>query len=248
MPWATYSTPQLAEWMPAPMTIDINGIKGDGNILMDTGVDTAFLTPPTNANLGTLVTCPGSTLKQCAPNGNVIGVYLPNSTNPVAFYSYTVGQTGNPMQPVGTHVDSGNVFFNTSRHVLGGINFLYDNTNGYIGYIWNGNSPSSIGYVHPATVASTTTVTSSQNPAQVGKVVTLTATVAGVGSSQVPTGGVTFVVDGVQQYIPLNSNGEATYSTSQLTKGKHIVEAKYSGDATYVRSAYTFTQSIKNKS
>lgn len=247
LPWTTYSTPQLSEWMPAPMTININGVNGDGNILMDTGVDTAFLTPPSGADLGPLVTCPGSSLVQCAANGNVIGVYLPNVTNPVAFYSFTVGDHSNPMHPDGVHVDSGsNVFFNTSRHVLGGINFLYDNTNGYIGYIWNGNSSDSVGFVHPATAPSTTTLTSSQNPAQVGSTITFTATAAGVSSPEIPTGGITFVIDNIQEYVPLDGSGVATFSTSQLLTGTHTIVAKYSGDSTYIRSSSsTLVQHIR---
>ena len=204
---------------------------------MDTGVDTGFLTPPAGSNLGTLVECPDSTLVECLPPGDVIGIYLPNETNPVAFYSFTTDLNGNPMQPDGVHNVSGSsVFFNTSRHVLGGINFLYDNTNGYIGYIWNGHSSSSIGYVHPATTSSATSLISSQNPSTPGSAVTFTATVTGIDSSQIPTGGITFVIDGNQQYITLNGAGQATYSTSQLTEGEHTIVAKYSGDSTYIRS------------
>ena len=159
MPWPQYSTPTLPEWMAAPMTIDTNGVSGDGTILMDTGVTTGFLTPPPNANLGTLVECPGSALVECIPDGDVIGVYLPNQTTPVAFYTFTTGESGNLMEPDGVHVVVGsNVFFNTSRHVLGGINFIYDNSNGYVGYIWNGQSSSAVGYVNPATETSTVTL------------------------------------------------------------------------------------------
>jgi len=44
--WPQYSTPNLPEWMSATMTINANGVAGDGNILMDTGVGTSYLTPP----------------------------------------------------------------------------------------------------------------------------------------------------------------------------------------------------------
>jgi len=237
LPWPAFTTPQLSEWMAAPMTIDANGTKGNGNVLMDTGVGDAFLTPPPGSNLGPLVTCPGTTLVQCVPPGKTIGVYLPDDTNPVAHYSYLVGDNSNPMHPDGTHVDSGSdIFFNTSRHVLGGINFIYDNTNGYIGYIWNGNSSSSVGFVTPATTQSATTLISSANPAMITNDVTFTAIVTGIDSSQTPTGGITFVIDGSQQYILLDDSGVATFSTSQLTAGKHTIVAKYSGDVTYVRS------------
>ena len=219
------------------MTISAGGVTGDGRILMDTGVDAAFLTPPAGANFGALEECPGTTLVECVPDGKVITVFLPNDISPVASYKYTVGDSSNHMAPDGTHVDSGtDVFFNTSRHVLGGINFLYDNSNGYIGYIWNGNSDASIGFVTPATNSSITTITSSNNCQKRRVPVTYTATVTGIGSSVVPTGGVTFVVDNVQTYVPLNGNGIATFTTTYHTRCTHDIVAKYSGDLTYVRS------------
>lgn len=150
-PWYEYSTCELPEWHPAPMTLSVNGVKGDGNSLMDTGVGIAYMTPPANANVGTLVDCPNNTLDQCAADGNVIKVYLPDDKNPVAYYKFKIGQKDNPMQPDGVDVVSNGpkVFLNTSRHFLGGINFIYDNKNGYVGYIWNGNTSSKFGYVKP---------------------------------------------------------------------------------------------------
>lgn len=151
-PWPLYSTPSLPEWKPAPMTIKVNGVKGDGNILMDTGVGTAYLTPPQLAKLGKLVACPGKSRPECASDGNVISIYLPNEEHPVAYYSYTIGDEGNRMQPKGTHIvkkKESKIFLNTSRHVLDGINFFYDNINGYMGYIWNGKSSHAVGYVKP---------------------------------------------------------------------------------------------------
>lgn len=236
MPWPQYSTPTLPEWMPAPMTVKVNNVSGNGNVLMDTGVAAGFLTPPPNSIIGPLVTCPGTTLVECVPNGNQISTYLPNETNPVAFYTFTVGQVGNAMQPSGVHVVPGtDIFFNTSRHVLGGINFLYDNTNGYIGYIWNGQSSGSVGFVNPATAPSTTILTSSNNPALVGQNVTFIITVIGAGPT--PTGSVVLLIDNNPEYPTLNSNGVAAFSTSQLIKGAHSIVAKYSGDSTYIRSS-----------
>ena len=61
---------------------------------------------------------------------------MPDCVNPVAHYQFTIGNNDNAMQPRGVHVvKNKNVFLNTSRHVLAGMNFLYDNTNGYVGYI-----------------------------------------------------------------------------------------------------------------
>jgi len=247
LPAPQYSTPTLPEWMSAPMTIDTNGVSGDGNILMDTGVTAGFLTPPLNANLGPLVTCPGSTHVECVPSGNVIGVYLPDQSNPVAFYTFTVGESGNLMRPDGVHVVSGSkVFFNTSRHVLGGINFIYDNSNGYSGYIWNGQSGSDVGYVNPAANTSTTTLSTSKTPAAFGKKITFTANVVGDDPFIIPTGSVTFFIDNkLESFVHLDKNGKATFSISTLPPLKHTIQAKYSGDSTFIRSSATITQEIK---
>lgn len=238
LPWPQYSTPSLPEWMPAPMTIVTNGVGGDGNILMDTGVDTGFLTPPPGANLGSLVQCPGTSLVECAPNGDTIKVYLPNQTNPVAYYNFTIGQPGNPMQPDGVHVESGsNIFFNTSRHILGGINFIYDNTNGYVGYIWNGMSGKDVGYVIPSSTLTSTSLSSSTPNAKFGKKVTFTAKVIGAIPSVIPTGTVTFIVDNKSQASVRLSRGRASFSTSTLPPLVHTITAQYSGDANYRSSS-----------
>lgn len=151
-PWPLYSTPGLPEWKAAPMTINVNGVSEAGHILMDTGVGTAYLTPPILARLGKLIECPGKSLRECAPPGSVISIYLPDQQHPIARYSYTIGQKGNPMQPIGTHIvkrKGSESFLNSGRHVLEGINFFYDNINGYMGYIWNGKSSHAVGYVKP---------------------------------------------------------------------------------------------------
>jgi hypothetical protein len=238
VPSPQYSTPSLQEWMPASMTIDANGTSGPGNILLDTGVGTAYLIPPAGADIGTLVQCPGSTSTGCAPDGDIFGVYLPSQQLPVAFYTFTVGDTSNLMQPYGVHVENvSETFFNSSRHVLGGINFIYDNTNGYAGYIWNGLSSSSVGYVIPAVENSTTSIATSTTTVPFGKSVVFTATVVGEDPSIAPTGSVEFFIDGIRQLPVPVLNGQATLSTSKLAPLVHNVQAKYSGDANYIRSA-----------
>lgn len=248
LPWPQYSTPKLPEWMPAPMTIDANGVSGDGNILMDTGVTAGFLTPPPQSDVGPLVDCSGTSRAECVPSGKTFGIYLPDQTNPVAFYTFTVGEVGNLMKPEEVHVEAkSKVFFNTSRHVLGGINFIYDNSNGYIGYIWNGLSGSDVGYVIPAVAETATTLATSANPASFGKTITFTAKVVSVDDpSLIPTGRVSFYIDKVHEGIAqVDKNGYASFSVSKLPPLKHTVQAKYSGDSTFTRSSATITQRIK---
>jgi hypothetical protein len=83
------------------------------------------------------------------------------------------------------------------------------------------------------TKASTTTaLTSSLNPSQLGQNVQFTATVAGQYGG-VPTGTVTFKEGStVLAQVPL-SGAVAQYQTSSLTKGKHHILANYGGDANF---------------
>jgi subtilase family serine protease len=79
--------------------------------------------------------------------------------------------------------------------------------------------------------ATTTTVTSSQNPAYQGASVTFTATVA-TGGSHAPTGTVTFNDTGTALGSPITLSGSqvATFTTSTLAVGTHSITAVYVGD------------------
>ena len=85
------------------------------------------------------------------------------------------------------------------------------------------------------TNSTTTTLTSSRNPSLRGQTVTFTATVTSAGG--VPTGTVTFrdgnVVLGSRT---LNTAGQASFSTSSLSRGSHSITAAYGGATTYMSS------------
>ncbi|MFN0121761.1 MAG: Ig-like domain repeat protein, partial [Blastocatellia bacterium] len=73
-----------------------------------------------------------------------------------------------------------------------------------------------------------TVITSSQNPAVAGQLITLTANVTATQST--PTGNVAFYDGAVLlDRVALNA-GTATFSTSALTAGAHILAALYEGD------------------
>lgn len=91
----------------------------------------------------------------------------------------------------------------------------------------------------------------------VGSPITFTATVAG--SPGVPTGTVTFTArtyDGftpvdttLASNVPLNSNGQASVTTSSLAAGgdflgNHFITATYSGDATHSGSSVSIVQKV----
>jgi hypothetical protein len=95
----------------------------------------------------------------------------------------------------------------------------------------------------PAVVksATTTTITSSQNPINQGQSVTFTATVTA--AAGMPTGTVQFR-DGATNLgsQPLNG-GSASVTTSTLAAGLRTITADYSGDATFLVSAATLAGS-----
>ncbi|HEY0320623.1 MAG TPA: Ig-like domain repeat protein, partial [Pyrinomonadaceae bacterium] len=92
-----------------------------------------------------------------------------------------------------------------------------------------------------AQAATTTSLTSSVNPSNVGQNVTFTATVSsGAGT---PTGTVQFK-DGVTNLgapVALNASGVATFQTNTLTAGNHPITAVYSGDVNFATSTGTLT-------
>ena len=83
------------------------------------------------------------------------------------------------------------------------------------------------------------TLTASTTGPVFGQAVNLTATVSPQSSGPSPTGTVSFFLDGATTPAatqPLNTSGQATFSTSALSVGKHSFTASYSGDASYTSS------------
>jgi len=77
-----------------------------------------------------------------------------------------------------------------------------------------------------------TTLSAAPSSATVGTAVNLTATVAELGGTSVPTGSVTFK-DGTTSLgsMTLNGTGIAVFTTSTLAAGAHSITAVYGGDA-----------------
>jgi hypothetical protein len=103
--------------------------------------------------------------------------------------------------------------------------------------------------VTPALTAQTS-ITSSQNPVNLGRPVTFTATVTGASGAGVPTGTVQFQVDGSNFKSPVTLSGGSAVSsaTSSLSVGDHTVKAFYNGDTNYGASYAVLTQTVLNTS
>ena len=91
-----------------------------------------------------------------------------------------------------------------------------------------------------------TTLTSSANPSVLGQPVTFTATVVAVApGSGIPVGKVTFF-DGstVLATVLLDASGNATFTTSALDAGDHVITAIYAGVPNFAASGDLLTQSV----
>jgi hypothetical protein len=115
-----------------------------------------------------------------------------------------------------------------------------------IGAVYNGNSAfASSTSSNPVAqivnlMPTTAKLGSSANPATVGEQVTFTATIDPPAGSGVPTGVVTFSIDGHQQTpVPLrkgNKGDQAVFSIATLAAGTHSISATYDGDTTFAPS------------
>jgi hypothetical protein len=78
----------------------------------------------------------------------------------------------------------------------------------------------------------TVTGKSTPNPSTYGDTITLTFQFSGAGA--VPTGTATISVDGTAlATVPLDTSGNAHYTTSSLTAGSHAIVATYNGNSNY---------------
>jgi hypothetical protein len=95
-------------------------------------------------------------------------------------------------------------------------------------------------------LASTLTLTASASPAQVGQPVTFTATVGSQtpGTNAVPTGTVTFTIDGMAQAPVALVNGVASLTVPSLAFGQHTVTVSYGGDVNFTASTRTLTETV----
>ncbi len=96
-------------------------------------------------------------------------------------------------------------------------------------------------------MATTTTLTANPNPAISGNTVKLIASVNPANGLVMPTGSVSFTVDGKSVGSQmLDSGGVATYSTSLLSVGTHTAVAAYAGNTSFAAStSASLTETVK---
>jgi len=205
-----------------------NSILADNRLISITGAESdLFRLPSTSGGSGTVNS--SNSLYQDTPT---LG---PNSTLNGAQFNNKFGQ--NPQ--LGTLKNNGGltrthaITSATSPAVDAGSNALIvspDNVNDQRGPGFNRivNSTVDIGayeYQPPATFVG---ILSNQNPAPVGSQVTFTAIVNGFApNSNVVSGTVTYIIDGVAVATGALVNGVSTFTVSGLTAGNHTVRIQY---------------------
>jgi len=120
--------------------------------------------------------------------------------------------------------------------------FQQENKSGYYGL--DGNAFVAKFSLAPP-IGTTTSITSDANPQVAASSVTFTAFVQAASGTGIPTGSVTFSIDGgAGDAVTLDDTGHASYATSSLTAGVHTVTASYSGNANYSVSSGTLIETI----
>ncbi|MGE0128799.1 MAG: Ig-like domain repeat protein [Blastocatellales bacterium] len=98
--------------------------------------------------------------------------------------------------------------------------------------------------------ATTTMVTSSLNPSFTGQSVTFTAMVTDNSNSNPVTSSTVTFKEGsttLAANVPLDAMGKATFTTSSLTEGVHIITAMYNGDINFGASSGSVSQEVNNQ-
>ena len=130
----------------ATATIEVNGNAASGGLLMDTGVTSMFISPPSGTTLAA---------KEPVPPATQVSIYMPEKmpkgTPQPAFYTFTVGATKNALRPEKvTVVKDPAPFVNTGRYFLRGFQYLYDADGCYVGFKWTNHVQAKYGGVVPS--------------------------------------------------------------------------------------------------
>ena len=135
----------------------------------------------------------------------------------------------------------GKVSISTSALALGNHSIVATFTNSAGNYA--SSNANTVQVVNQASTA--TALTSSGSPSVFGQTVTFTAIVSAAPSLAVPTGTVTFKIDGGGGVVVTVNAGQASFTISTLTVGMHTISADYmSANVNFSNSSATLTQTV----
>jgi flagellar hook assembly protein FlgD len=169
-----------------------------------------------------------------------VGVVAPGAGTPSGTVTFTVDGTQESPVPL----SGGQATLSTAALSVGShtITAAYNGDGNFTGSTAATLSQT----VNPADT--TTAVTASADPSVFGQAVTFTAVVAAAApGAGMPTGTITFSVDGTAQASVALNNGQASFTISTLTVGGHAVTATYSGDGNFNSSTSGTLQDVVNQ-
>ncbi len=206
------------------------------------------LTAPSN------VTVPSDSTGSVQVSWN--GTIGPDSSAVTGYYVQRYGGTPSPANACGTDPLLSNTWIaaGSDPRSCDDLN-LDDGTYTYkvtaVWRTWTAQSAPSGNVTVVGSAASTTTLTSSLNPSQVGDQVTYTATVSAAalgtptGNVEFLDGGVAIVACGGATGTAVNGSGVATCDVTYNAAGSHTITAEYLGDASHsASSSNTVTQVV----
>ena len=179
-----------------------------------------------------------TTALTASPNPSVVGgdVTLTATITPSVAAGTVVFKDGGT--PLSTNAVSGSAASFTASALAPGSHPLTVEYSGYGPYLASTNAPALTQAV--VKVATATVLGASPNPSAVGSNVTITATVQAGGATAVGAGGTIIFKD---NSTPLRTNavsgGVASFTTSALAYGSHLMTVEYSGDSLYQASTST---------
>jgi autotransporter-associated beta strand protein len=166
----------------------------------------------------------------------VVGLRTPTPTGIVTFLDGTSPLSTARLSPAGT------ASFTTSTVLTAGPHSITAVYSGDMNFTTSTSAPL-VQTVNPA-LATTIRLTSSLNPSVFSQPITLAATVTAVApATGTPSGTVAFM-DGATTLGTgtLDSNGRATFQTSTLAVGTHLITATYNGSPSFAASTTTSAQ------
>ncbi len=216
---AVLSNPLANQKVTPPRDVNTGGIT----VLLNTGAKAPVATTTVLTIAPPLTITPGQVVNGTAQVTSSDGSGL---TGTISFYDGTTNICKVAVAATASCPANAGAGFTVGTHVL---------TAAYSGDAMHLPSTSeavTVVVMAAAKAQTVTILTSSLDPAVAGQSVTFTANVATAGSSAIPTGAVTFF-DGstVLGTKALVGAGVASFSTSSLSSGSHVVTASYAGDA-----------------
>lgn len=103
--------------------------------------------------------------------------------------------------------------------------------------------------VTPSAIGTTTALSNAPNPSLKSQNVAFTATVRKQSDSTAVTNGTITFREGVTTLaanVALNTNGQASFNTSSLTEGDHVLTADYNASGSFLASTANSTQRVDN--